>query len=243
MNADVVDSSVGLARADEELCRLITATLSVEQIEAVYARAELSSAMTLWLRELLVDKGRMKSDNAARTMKKWIEFSVTTFGALIVMGIVRMLVSVKFVAVLAGAAVMGFAWKRLRAKPGDPAFAPEEPKRPRKPTPGDIAQIKAKVGRGGYTHLMCAAQIWDSEALRVEIEKDPSCVNQADEKGSTPLAYAVNADFVEGVRLLLENGARVELDANAEGKPAIRYVKSDETLGLLLAYAPKGDSK
>ncbi len=76
--------------------------------------------------------------------------------------------------------------------------------------------------------------IRDIKGMNDAIAADTAGIDAPDEKGYVPLMYALNADFLDGIALLLGNGAAFTFD-DVEGKKSMtKFIKSEKALRVLL---------
>jgi hypothetical protein len=55
-----------------------------------------------------------------------------------------------------------------------------------------------------------------------------------------PLVFALNSNFIEGLKLLIDHGAEFEFEEREGNKSLLKFVRSEEALQLLLsAYASR----
>lgn len=133
------------------------------------------------------------------------------------------------------------SWSRVSLKPGPQLWVYS--------TKGDINSVKELVesnaldrdvlGRALYHTLRrgkSADVAADMEILKLLLSYGAD-INYRSMTGQTPLVAAINANYIEAARLLLENGADPEI-VDLRNKKAYDYAAKDDDMRMLLKNPP-----
>lgn len=221
------------------LVDLSNSYLTLDQRERIYFSGFLSEASKAALQDSLSKAGRLKThlflDKVSKRLQgkpdksdKRLSYWVYIVGLMII----RALWKQSFGA--AAILIVGLAAYIFFVKRDTESDGAKEEKSSQPPKPHEIQEIKNHIGKSGYTQLMFAAQAWDLKSMSEAISNDPSKVNVADDKGYAPLMYALNADFIDGIKSLLDNGAEFDFNEAEDRKSFIKFIKSEMACFLLL---------
>lgn len=231
--------------SSELLLRQIEKHLSHEQVKDVYFRVPLSQKTREGIRLFLDKNGLLRAQKVGKEFKVWSYlFYMLIVGIVLMLAAKSMHVSIvaRFGAI-AIAGVIGYIFYRIKkvAKgevTEDAIFRESEAddeESVKKPGKGAIAELRRKIGYQGYNMAMYAIQSWDMDTLKSEVEINKVSVDSTDEKGYSLIAYALHANFIDGLAYLLTHNVTFGFDIGDSEVTIIKHIKSEEALGLLLA--------
>jgi len=211
---------------------LLEKHLTKSQIQTLFARIQFSEENKQAIYKSLSSSVMIQADQFASTSKRIIFFLVIAFLGLMVIGGLRAFLAIKIPAFIAMAAAYWYWRSRKHLDEHAPASQPVP--RVQRPRGNELSELKQRIGKGGYNRAMFSAQTLDIDALKDEIQKDSSALSQTDNKGYSLLCFALNADFIDGIKYLIEQGAPVDFAEGEEQRSLLKQVKSEEALGILL---------
>jgi hypothetical protein len=231
--------------SSELLLRHIEKHLSPEQVKDVYFRVPLSQETRQGIRLFLDRHGLLRLQKVGNEVRIWSYMLYVLIAGIVLMLAAKSMhvsIAARFGAI-AIVGVIGYLFYRMKAMAKgelteDAIFKESEAddkdsiKKPRK---GAIAELRRKIGYQGYNMAMCAIQSWDLDTLKSEVEINNVSVESVDEKGYSLIAYALHANFIDGLAYLMARNVQFHFDIKDSEASLIRHIKSEEALGLLLA--------
>ena len=211
---------------------LLEKHLTKRQIQSLFARIQFSEETKQAIHKSLSSSAMIQADQFASTSKRIIFFLVIAFLGLMVVGGLRTFLAIKIPAFIAMAAAYWYWRSRKQSDEHPPASQPAV--RVQRPRGNELRELEQRIGKGGYNRAMFSAQTLDIDALKDEIQKDTSVITQTDDKGYSLLCFALSADFIEGIKYLIEQDAPVNFDEGGEKRSLLKQVKSEEALGMIL---------
>ena len=230
--------------SSELLLRQIEKHLSPEQAKQVYFRVPLSQDTKNGISLFLDRHGLLRIQRVGKEVRIWsYVFYMLIVGIVLMLAAKSMHVSIaaRFGAI-AIAGVIGYLFYRMKkiAKgelTEDAIFKESEAddkESVKKPGKGAIAELRRKIGYQGYNMAMCSIQSWDLDTLKSEVEINNVSVESTDEKGYSLIAYALHANFIDGLAYLLARNVQFHFDIQDSEASVVRHIKSEEALCLLL---------
>jgi hypothetical protein len=246
MNTAVTDTTPSSQNSDVDFVHLCAAYLSLDQRERVYFSDYITGAKKVALEKDLASAGRLKFHLLHQRFENWQKErkaksdkkgSRNYWPYVLGLIIIRALWKQSWGAALFFVAIL-IAYLYSAYKQREDEQTVEEVKTYHPPKAHEIQELKARIGMGGYNQTMFAIQSWDAKAVLDSITLVPAQINLPDNKGYVPLVFALNSNFIEGLKLLLEHGAEFEFEEREGKKSLLKFVRSEEALQLLLsAYA------
>jgi hypothetical protein len=251
MNIAATDTASASLTTDGDFARLCAIYLSLDQRERIYFSDYLSESNKVALEKDLASAGRLKFHLLHKRFSNWQKERKAKnekkkrrnyWPYVLALIIVRALWKQSWGAALFFVAILvAYLYSTHTKNKGEQTI--EAVKNYHRPKAHEIQELKARVGIGGYTQTMFAIQSWDAKALIDSITLVPAQIDQPDSKGYMPLIFALNSNFIDGIKILLGNGADFNFDErNSEesaGKAIVKFIKSEEALLLLLCAFDK----
>lgn len=251
MNTATSDALLSPRTASEEIVSLYAKHLTLDQRERIYFAGYLSEATRDELEKGLASSGRLKWHLMMRRFKNWQNSRKTknderkrrnywpyVLGLIIVRAIWKQswAAAIVFTGVLV--AYLYYTNKKPESDLNENAGKTFEP-----PKSHELQELRARIGIGGYTKTMFSVQSWDAKMLLECITADPEQIDHPDNKGYFPLLFALNCNFVEGIKLLVDHGATYNFDEVEGKKSVLKFVRSEKALHLLLSgYSTRNSS-
>ncbi|KLI46273.1 ankyrin [Brachyspira hyodysenteriae] len=104
------------------------------------------------------------------------------------------------------------------------------------------ADIKAKDDVDGSMAIHMASANGNNDVVIMLLDKDPTTINDVDNRGNTPLHWAAMKDKPETVKLLMENGADIE-SKDADGWTPLHYAAAFSSLQTVQTLVDLGADK
>ncbi len=228
----------------DKFLKLISSHLSLDQKEKIYFSDWLSDEVKRELETDLSKAGRLKGHLFFRKMANWINaksdkdrksarpWRKIWGGSIVVLILIRIAMKSLYLGLfIAAAAIVGVLYARhqkMNEVVEDSSKFPEPPKQ------HEIKELSTKVGKNGYNQVMFAVQSWNLAELRTAVSTTLGGVSQPDAKGYTALIYALNSNYTDGIKFLLEKGAAFDFDEPTDKKDIMKFIKSEGALWLLL---------